>query len=338
MKVWKLEAPQTMKMEEFAPSTLSSGNLKVKIEEVLFSTYDLDIYSGDVKCPYPFVMGRNAVGVVSEVLPGEKTLFKKMDRVAIEPYSVCKHCIECSQGDFQRCSELQYMGQNAEGFLKNFIDVPINQVYRLPDNLSNEQALFAPYVAFSLNIVNALKLRKGGHVAIFASTKTGIILSQIVSYYQAVPILVSENEDLLESAREFGIYYCLNSKEVDVEREILTTTGGRLCHEVVLFCDSNFSVKDVYGVASVNADICLAGISNRDSKLSLAQITQKQLNIFGVYNGVGSFASAINLLVTGTVRVDSLIGNTLSFNNLDKGLPKIKTSELVLRSQVIKVE
>lgn len=338
MKVWKLESPKKMSLEESAPTALASGLVKVKIEEVLFSTTDLDVYNGVAKRPYPFVMGRNAVGVISEVFAKEKTLFKKMDRVAIEPYVVCNRCEECLQQDFQRCSELQYMGQNSEGLLKNFVDVSINQVHRLPDNLSNEKALFVSYVAFCLNIVNALHLKKGGHVVIFASTKTGIILAQLVAYYQAVPILVSNNEDLLESARELGIYYCLNSKEVDVEREILTTTGGRLCRKVVLFSDSEFSVKDVYHAASINADICLAGMSNKDSKLSLAQISQKHLNIFGVYNGVGSFSSAINLLVTGTVQVEKLIGSTISFNALDKELAKIKTSDLALKSKIIKVD
>lgn len=338
MKVWKLTSPKKMKMEEYAPTALTPGFVKVKIEEVLFSTTDWDVYNGVSKRPYPFVMGRNAVGVVSEVYSKEKTLFKKMDRVAIEPYMVCNRCTECLQKDYARCADLQYMGHNSEGLLKNFVDVSINQAHRLPNNLSNEQALFVSYVAFCLNIVNALHLSKGGHVVIFASTKTGIILAQLVAYYQAVPILVSNNKDLLEVAGELGIYYCLNSQEVDVEREILTTTGGRLCREVVLFCDSEFSVKDVYNAASVNADICLAGTSTKDSKLSLAQISQKHLNIFGVYNGVGSFSSAINLLVTGTVRVDKLIGSAISFNTLDKELAKIKTSELVLKSKIVKVD
>lgn len=338
MKIWKLQSPKTLALEEKDPTSLEEGIVKVKIEEVLFSSSDLDVYNGASKRTYPFVMGRNAVGVVSQVFDKEKTRLKKMDRVAIEPYVVCNRCTECLQGDYQKCSELKYMGQNSEGLLKNFVDVPLDQVHLLPDNLSNEKALFVSYVAFCLNIVDALDIEKGRHVAIFASTKTGIILAQLIAYYQAVPILVSNNEELLESARELGIYYCLNSTEVNVENEILTTTGGRLCHEVVLFCESEFSVKDVYSAASVNADICLAGVSHKESKLSLAQITQKQLNIFGVYNGVGSFSTAINLLVTGTVQVDSLIGEKVSFNSLDEALPKLKSADLALKSTVIKVD
>ena len=57
-----------------------------------------------------------------------------------------------------------------------------------------------------------------------------------------------------------------------------------------------------------------------------------------MYNGVGNFSSAINLLVTGTVKVDKLIGGTLNFNTLDKQLAKIKTGDLALKSKVIKVD
>ena len=338
MKSWKLVGPGQLTMEESAPTVLQQGFVKVKVEEILFSSLDLCLYNGTFKRKYPFVLGRNAVGVVSEVYDKDKSLLKKMDRVVIEPYIVCNRCAECLEGDFERCTDLQYMGQNSEGLFKNFVDVSINQAHRLPDNLTNEQALFVSYIAFCLNIVDSIKMDKGGHVAIFASTKTGIILAQLVLYYQGVPILVSNNEDLLESARELGIFYCLNSTQLDIEEEILTITGGRMCREVVLFSDSEFSVRDVYNASAKNATICLAGASNKDSRFSLSQISQKHLTIFGVYNGVGNFSSAINLLVTGTVKVDKLIGGTLNFNTLDKQLAKIKTGDLALKSKVIKVD
>lgn len=68
--------------------------------------------------------------------------------------------------------------------------------------------------------------------------------------------------------------------------------------------------KNVYSAAAPNATICLAGYSNKDSKLSLSQISQKHLTVFGVYNGVGNFSSAINSLVTGTVKVENCWANS----------------------------
>ncbi len=338
MKSWKLNAPNELILEESEPTILTENLVKVKIEEVLLSTTDVEIVNGTQKTPLPFVPGRNAVGVVSEVFDKEKSMLQKMDRVAIEPYIPCETCSACAKGDFDKCCEMKYMGLNCDGLLQNFVSVPAELVHHLPDNISNEQALFVSYVAFCINIVDALDMEKGSHVAIFASTKTGIILAQLVAYYQAVPILVSGNEDLLNVARSLGIFYCVNTDEVDVEKEIRTVTGGRMCQSLVLFSDSAFSMKDLYNSASTNAKICLAGSSNKDSRMSIAQICQKHLTLFCVYNGVGNFASAINLLVTGTVKVDQLLGDTLDFDDLDKALEGVKAEDLALKSKVVKVD
>ncbi|MBQ8873515.1 MAG: alcohol dehydrogenase catalytic domain-containing protein [Clostridia bacterium] len=338
MKAWILEQPNQLTLTEFEPTVLAEETVKVKIEQVLLSQSAFNVYNGSTKCNYPFVFGRNAVGVVSEVYQREIPLLDKMDRVTIEPYIPCGSCTECINGDYERCSNMQELGHNCNGMLQNFVDLPYMLVHKLPDNLSNEKALFVSYVAFCLNVVDALNLEKGRHIAIFSSTKTGLILAQLVAYYQAVPIFVSNNEELLETARELGVFYCFNNDKVDLEKELKLVTGGRMCREVVLFSDSDFKIKDVVSVASVNANICLAGYSSKESKISISQICQKHLNIFGVYNGAGNFASAINLLVTNTVKVDGLIGETISFDNLDKELQKITADELVVKSKIVKID
>lgn len=337
MKAWLLDEPRKLRLQEFEPTQLAENQIKVKIEEVLLSTSDFETYTGANKRKYPFIFGRNAVGVVSRVFDEQNAFFKKMDRVAIEPYIPCEACDECKNGDFDKCSNMQELGYNSNGLLQNFIDLPYAQLHRLPDKLSTERALFVSYVAFCLNIIDALNLEKGRHIAIFSSSKTGIILAQLVAYYQAVPVFISNEEKLLDTAREMGIFYSFNPNDVDVEKEILLITGGRMCNEVVFFSNSDFNMKDVYNVSAMNANICLAGYSNKESKLSVAQICKKHLNIFGVYNGAGSFSSAINLLVTDTINVDQLLGNTISFDKLDAELAEITADDLLLKSKIIKI-
>lgn len=336
MKTWFLDQPKQLRLHESPPTALQDNLVKVKIEQILLTNSLFGIYSGKSSRNYPFVMGRNAIGVVSEV--SDKSMLRKMDRVAIEPYIPCEQCEECRSNNHSDCSEIVEFGQNANGLLQNFIDLPCTILHQLPDNLSNEKALFVSYVSFCLNIVDSLKLEKGRHVAIFSSTKTGLILAQLLAYYQAVPIFCSNEEVLVAEARKLGILYCINTETVAVAKEIQIVTGGRMCKELVYFSDSEFKMKDVYDSAAQNATICLAGYSNKDSRLSVAQICQKHLKIMGVYNGLGNFSSAINLLVTGKVNVDNLIGDVVSFEKLDQVLANTTDEELKLKSKIIKVE
>ena len=337
MKAWILDEPRKLRLQEFSPTALTENKVKVKIEEVLLSSSDFDIYTGASKRTYPFIFGRNAVGVVSDTGDKSNSLLQKMDRVVIEPYIPCDACNECKEGDYQSCSNMQELGHNCNGLLQNFIDLPYTLIHKLPDNLTTDRALFVSYVAFCLNIVDALNLEKGRHIAIFSSTKTGLILAQLVAYYQAVPVFISNVDALLDMARDMGIFYCFNPENTDVEHEIMMITGGRMCSELVFFSDSDFKMQDVYDAAAVNANICLAGYSSKDSKLSVAQICEKHLKIFGVYNGAGNYSSSINLLVTNTVNVDVLLGDTLSFETLYKSLEQITADELILKSKIIKI-
>ena len=338
MKAWLLDGPEALRLEEFAPTTLSNGMVKVKVEKVLLSTSDYEIYNGTNRRKYPFVFGRNAMGVVSEVFNKEKSKLRKMDRVVIEPYLPCESCAECLAGDYTNCSEMAELGHNCNGLLQNFVDLPYSALHVLPDNLSDEKALFVSYLAFCLNIADSLNLEKGRHIAVFATSKAGLLLAQLVAFYQAVPVLVSNNEELLASAQELGIYYSFNSDQVDVEKEIRTITGGRMCKELVFFANSDYNFKDVFKAASVNANICVAGYSAKESKLSVAQICQKHLKIFGVYNGVGKFSSAINLLVTNTINIDKLVGKTIKFSKLDQELAKSTPEEFAISSKIVVVE
>ena len=337
MKAWILEDIRKLKMQEFPPAEISNDEIKVKVEELLYTDLDHEVYTGVGKRKYPFVMGRYAVGVVSQVADAENAYFQKMDRVAIEPYIFCEECTECKREHYERCSNMQELGYNCDGLLKNFVNLHYSQIHRLPDSLSNDKALYVPYVAFCLNVVDALNLEKGRHIAIFSSTKTGLILAQLIAYYQAVPVFISNKQELLQTAREMGIFYSFDIDKTDVEKELTLITGGRMCSEIVYFSNGDFNFKDIYNVAAVNANICLVGYSTKESKLSVAQICKKHLNIFGVYNGAGNFSSAINMLVTDTVNVDALIGKPINFDNLDKELEKLTAEELVLKSPIVKI-
>ena len=336
MKAWILEEPGKLTLQESQPTEITENEIKVKIEEVLLNSADFEFYTGASKHKYPFILGRNAVGVVSMV-KGDNPFFHKMDRVVIEPYIPCDTCDECMNDRYYNCADMQVLGLNRDGLLRNFVDLPLTQLHLIPDQLSAEKALCVPMVAFCLNVVDALKLEKGRHIAIFGSTKTGLVLAQLVAYYQAVPVFITNNNEMLNVAKELGIMYCFNPEETNVEDEIVAITGGRMCKEVILLSNSDINMKDVYNVAVTNANVCLAGYTNKDTKLSVAQICKKHLNIFGVYNGAGNYSSAINLLATDTVSVDAIIGATVNFDTLDTELEKARHEDFKLKSIVVKI-
>lgn len=339
MKFWKLTAPHTLQLEQSEPTLLNEKtNVKVRIEHVLLGKYDLALYNGEAKGKYPVVLGKNAVGVVSETHQAETSPFGKMNRVVIEPFIPCGQCASCLEGKLSQCTNLLELGYNADGMLRDFVDLPEGCCHKIPDILSDEKALFVPYVAFGLNILDHMDIQKGSHVLVFSSSKIGIIASQLLKYYQCVPIFVSNDQDALTAAKELGIFYAFNTKTDDVKHELLVATGGRLCDKVIYFANSLYPIKDVLDCCAFNASICIGGYNTVAGNFPITKITQKHLNISGVYNGCGNYPSAINLVATNKINVENLVEKTVNFSQLDKELEKLESSDLGYKSLLVKID
>lgn len=328
MKAWTLTSPKQLNMITQEPSALTEEtNVKVKMEQVLFASTDYALYEAGMGKKGSLVLGRNGVGVVSETFDS-KALLSKMDRVVIEPYIACNTCTNCKEQNYKDCESMKELGVNANGLLQDFVDLPSTILHKLPDSLSTERALFVPTVATCLNVIDALQITPGMHVAVFASTKSGLIVAQLLAHYQALPVLISDNNEIIQFAKSLNVYYTINTNDCDdVAREVQVITGTRMCKNVVYLADSSFNMRDVYSVSSFNASVCIVGYSTKESKISIAQIANKHLTIFGVYNGCGMFPRAINLLVTESINVDFMVGEKIAFENLQTRIQKVQDAD-----------
>ncbi len=263
-----------------------------------------------------------AVGVVSETL--DNTLLTKMDRVLIESSIPCGACHNCTSGNSHMCANACELGRTCDGMLSNFIDIPSSQLHRLPDQLSYDQALVVPYVSLGINIMDTLQLHKGEHVAVMANSRMGLIVAQLISYYKAVPILISNDENMLDIAKNnLGIFYTFNSNTCDINREIQIVTGGRMCSEVVYLASSGYTIDKCLEVASLGATLCLSGNAHTDSCLSVSTITANRLNITGVYTDAGNYQTAINLIITGQVNIEDIQLTHVPFASADTAIADI---------------
>lgn len=321
MLQWKITAPRTLTLCESAPCALTEvNNTKVKIEHILYNPdcheqYNSGTATVEVPCSY-------AVGVVSETL--DNTMLTKMDRVLLEPAIPCGTCYNCANNNKHLCANACELGRTCDGVLSNFVDVPASQLHKLPDQLSYEQALVVPYVSLGINIMDMLQLRKGEHVAVLASSRMGLIIAQLISYYKAVPILISNDTNLLDIAKNnLGIFYTFNSDTTDINREIQIVTGGRMCSEVVYLANSGYAIDKCLETASRGATICVCGDSPTDSSLSVATITNHRLTINGVYSDAGNYQTAINLIITGQTNIDDIVLPHIPFASADTLIAEI---------------
>lgn len=322
MKAWRLHTGGKLIKQRLEPLSPPNGFVKVKLLYAALSKTDAMLLKGNAKPSFlPITIGHQAVGIVGEVGEGV-TNVERGDRVVLDPYVYCLECAELKDAKCSECAELKTYGVHQDGFMSDFVTIACNNVYKLPERVSSEEALFSSHVAFAINIFNKLQIKPGEHVLVYGASVVGIILAQIALYYQAIPILVDMRDERLEIAESSGIYYCINSIKEDVKERIFTVTGGSMPTVVAYFPSSDNALNKCLDYATSGARICISSWSGADINLtgSFDAVLKKQLSVFGVSNGAKLIAPAINMLANKTVDVTNAISGVIAFDEVSRVL------------------
>ncbi len=329
MKVWKITNADAISTEDLGPSQVRENCVKVKMLSASLSVSDKMLYEGNLAgATYPIVPGRCGAGIVSEVDPSVKS-FKRGNRVYLSSRVACNECYFCRTGRRSECAHLQTYGKDVDGVLSDFAIVPVETMYNLPDRVGDKEAIFIEHIAIAINTINTLKVGRGDHFAIVGASVLGLILAQVALYYQAVPIVIDNREERLELAREFGIYYTINSTKEDVAKKVFSLTGGKMATRLAYTLDSNalpyskiLSIVSTYGKAGlVGSDVELDKI-----QVDAKAIVEKSITLYGINQTIDNITSAINMLANNDVKVGNFI-TQIPFTAVPEYLEKLKNGE-----------
>lgn len=326
MESWQISTKQTIELIKDKENLLD-GYAKVRITRAGICDTDLLLYNTNLNCP--IIPCRHAIGVISEIDENNESGLKKGDNVVLDPYLTCGQCYFCKTEDFKHCQNIKVFGFNGNGFLRDFAVVPIDSIKLLPENVKTEDAIFLEYIATALKVLDCIDLHKGEHVVISGADILGNILAQLVIYYQAIPIMIDDNENNLEIAKNSDIYYTFKVDK-DIDKNIYDITGGRLAKHAVYIANSNINIKNILNNVCNGAVIAITGLCEMQNNLktiSLTQALQKQLDIKFINNGYGNIDSAINILSKKVIDLSNVVKEVVKFNQVKKTFEKYKNED-----------
>ena len=107
----------------------------------------------------PVIMGHEAAGVIAEVGKQIKD-WKKGDRVTFDSTVYCGSCWYCQRGLINLCDHRRVLGVSCEDYRQNgafaeYVALPQNILYRLPDAVIFEQAAMVEPVSMAVHAVNS---------------------------------------------------------------------------------------------------------------------------------------------------------------------------------------
>lgn len=303
MKSWYLKGVKEFDIStDEETSELSEGLVKVKIIRTTVCASDIAMYLG--KGIYPMTPCRIATGLISE---STDSSLAKGQRVLLSPFS----------GEDE---DTKVKGYELNGYLSDYIICPISDVIPVPETISDESVCFIEDISMALSIIEKLDVSKTEYIGLYGVSALNLIIAQIATYYQAIPVLIDNDSDRLDFALDNDIVYTVNTDEDDLNEKLKEITSGKMLNNLVIDTDNFPEVKDLLNSCAMDAKVGLVGYNPSLANLSgnLSPIVTKGLTVYGCNNGFEELSSAINMLATNIVSVQKLVKEVVDFNDTPK--------------------
>ncbi len=302
MDNWILKGAKNLVNELGAVSITSPSQVKVKVSHLLMTDFDKLVFDGTVETNYPRILGRAAVGIVTET--GDDCYgLEKGTRVYLNPTRACGECFQCKTGKPKDCTAVLTAGKDFDGFMRDFVVCEYGDVAPLPDSVDDFHALCIETVAIAENIYDKLQLSAGQKVAVVGADFTGNILAQVLQYHKVIPIIIDNSPANLERAKKCGIFFAFSADD-DLERNVLDATSGELCSAAVFCANSKLPVSVTTRLVSEGKTVVLGFTSTSDSVIEVRDILRKNITLTGVSTAYDYTDAVINMLVHNAVNTD----------------------------------
>jgi alcohol dehydrogenase len=215
------------------PTIIDQTDIVVRIDTSTICGSDLHILKGDVPETTPgTVLGHEAVGTIQEIGAGVSTLAVG-DRVLMSCISSCGRCRFCKEARYGQClgGGGWIFGHLIDGLQAEYARVPFaeHSVYKVPEQLSDEQVLFLADIlptAYEVGVLNG-KVSPGDVVAVVGAGPIGLAAMLTASLYTPGRIVAIDLADgRLDSARDFGADVTINNGRENALARIMELTDG----------------------------------------------------------------------------------------------------------------
>ncbi len=247
---------------------------------------DLEIVKGYMG--FRGVLGHEFVGIVEEgALRGA--------RVVGEINAYDGTCPTCLRGDVTHCPNRTTLGiVNRDGAFAEYLTLPTRNLHRVPDSISDAQAVFVEPLAAACEITDRIHIRPTDRVCVLGDGKLGLLCAQVLHLTGC---------DLLTVGRH------TNKLEILHRRGIATATDPNSIHgqfDVVVDCTGHASGFDLARrLTRPRGTLVLKSTFHGGQDMAFAPIVIDEISIVG--SRCGPFVPALRLLEKKLVDVDSLI-------------------------------
>lgn len=277
------------------------GEALVKVRAVALNHLDIWVRRGwkGLNLEMPHITGSDIAGEIVKVnAPSQWTAGT---RVMINPGITCAEDEWTRRGETSVSPNYKILGEQLRGGMAEYVTVPISNVFKIPDGVSDEDACAPLLVGTTCwrMLFRQAKLRPGQSVLVVgAGGGVNSLAIQICRSVGATVFALAGSKQKADKAIELGAEHVINyAEKTNWAVEILKLTKGRGVDVVVDNVGARTLAQSARAVARGGVIVTVGATSGYETTLDARLFFTKQISLIGSTMGNGQdFIDALEYL------------------------------------------
>ena len=327
-----------LRLAQMPIPTVAEGQVRVRIGFCGVCGSDIPRIFTKGTYSFPTVCGHEFAGTIDECGPGVDG-YETGDPVVVFPLLWCGKCDACESGKYVQCTDYDYLGSRSDGAFAEYVVAPKENIIRVPNGVSLEQAALTEPAAVALHAIRRVKESPVGKtIAIFGIGPIGLMVAQWARILGAQQILLFDilNEKL-KLAQRLGFDNTYNTsidEPVDVINTETQGKGAYICIEA-----AGAPQTYLYALASVRRGGSVVLLGNPDTDVTLpasliSQVMRREISILGTWNSDYSISgndddwrTVLQVMASNKLNLLPLITHKVALTNGTQTLQMMKNKD-----------
>ena len=304
-----------LKLDNNDPKPIpNKGEALIRVTLAGICNTDYEITKGYMG--YVGVLGHEFVGIVEDVNSDDKSWIGK--RVVAEISWGCDdpNCEWCAKKNYRHCPNRHTIGiWKKDGCMAEYITLPTNILFEVPENVTDEQAVFVEPLAAACEITEQLHIEPTAKVLVLGDGKLGLTTALTLNSLNLDVLLVGKHQNKLDIAKAQGVKTELleNFKQEKIYDVVVEATGTASGFE------TSMSLTKPRGVLVLKRTVATG------KELNLAPIVIDEITVLG--SRCGQFAPALRLLKNNRIDFTPFITKIYSIDDAMEAFEANKSKE-----------
>ena len=239
------------------------------------------------------------------------------DRVTADACQHCGTCWYCKHGLYNICENLAFTGLMNNGAFAEYVNVPAELLYKLPDDFPTEAGALIEPLAVGLHAVKKAGNIVGQTVVVVGAGTIGLCTIMCAKAAGAGRVIALEmSAARKQKALEVGASVVIDPKTSDAIAEVKALTGGYGADVSFECIGHTTTAKLAIDVIRKAGKSVMVGIFEEPAPFNFFDIVSTEKEVIGSLAYNGEFADVIRFIADGRIDVQPLITGRIALGDI----------------------